>query len=178
MVLPERQATICLPRAAQTMRARPMPSTGYRQFASQAVEKSATSLVSSACEPKPVSTARETLQCYRHVRTDACRKPAGTLLTNRRRAKSIAVERDDGRAAFNGQGPLLNHSSTSRDYEALCRGWNGPDRTCSGRGWFFCSPNTWPMSALCHKRSHALQQNDYSLMASNSSTVIKLARCK
>jgi hypothetical protein len=59
VVLPERQATICLPRAAQTMRARPIPSTGYQQFASQAVEKTATSLVSSACEPKPVSTARE-----------------------------------------------------------------------------------------------------------------------
>ena len=61
MILPERQATICLPRAAQTMQARPIPSTGYRQFASQAVEKTATLLVSSACEPKPVSTARE---CY------------------------------------------------------------------------------------------------------------------
>jgi hypothetical protein len=59
VVLPERQATICPPRAAQTMRARPMPSIGYRQFASQAVEKTAASLVSSLCEPKPVSTARE-----------------------------------------------------------------------------------------------------------------------
>jgi hypothetical protein len=69
VVLPERQATICPPRAAQTMRARPIPSTGDRQFASQAVEKTATSLVSSACEPKPVSTAR--LRAFRLFRCNA-----------------------------------------------------------------------------------------------------------